>query len=400
MPASGHNVRTRAAGSPDIHFSQETTCMTATAVELVRPSASEAARRILGYDLARSMALLGMMVVHFGLVMAADATQPAWSTMILHGLDGRAAATFVVLAGVGLTLRSRRAVAAEDPRAITPVRATLIRRGLFLLVLGFFNLVIWPGDILRVYGVSLIIAAGLITASDRRLLAAALVFILGFVGLLLKVDYGTNWDWNTLKYHRLWTLKGSVRNLFYDGFRSVFPWTGLLLFGMWLGRRDLRDRAVNMRVVLAAVAAAMLSELVSWWCVSHFRAHPHGMDAETIEALFGTDSMPPLPLFLLSSGGAAVAVIALCVHAAEAWPTAPWLAPLAAMGQMALTWYVLHIILGLGSVLAMGLAASQPLPVGQACGLLFFSAAVLVSWLWKRQFRHGPLEWVMRRVAG
>jgi uncharacterized protein len=320
--------------------------------------------------------------------------------MIMHGLDGRAAATFVVLAGVGLTLRSRRAVAADDPRAVAPVRATLIRRGLFLLVLGFVNLVIWPGDILRVYGVSLIIAAGLITASDRRVLAAALAFVLGFVALLLMVDYGTNWDWNTLKYHRLWTLKGAVRNLFYDGFRSVFPWTGLLLFGMWLGRRDLRDRAVNTRVVLAAVATAMLAELVSWWCVSHFRAHPHGMDAETIKALSGTDSMPPLPLFLLSSGGAAVAVIALCVRAAEARPTAPWLSPMAAMGQMALTWYVLHIVLGLGSVLAMGLATSQPLPVGQACGLLFFSAAVLVSWLWKRQFRHGPLEWAMRRVAG
>ena len=130
----------------------------------------EIGKRILGYDVARALAMLGMIVVHFGLVMAADPTRPAWSAMIMHLLDGRAAATFVVLAGVGLTLRSRRAVAAEDPRAIAPVRATLIRRGLFLLAMGFVNLVIWPGDILRVYGVSLIVAAGLVTASDRRLL--------------------------------------------------------------------------------------------------------------------------------------------------------------------------------------------------------------------------------------
>ena len=40
------------------------------------------------------------------------------------------------------------------------MRKTLTNRGLFLLVVGFVNLLIWPGDILRVYGVSLLIAAG------------------------------------------------------------------------------------------------------------------------------------------------------------------------------------------------------------------------------------------------
>jgi uncharacterized membrane protein YeiB len=70
------------------------------------------------------------------------------------------------------------------------------------------------------------------------------------------------------------------------------------------------------------------------------------------------------------------------------------------MGQMALTWYVGHILLGLGTIVALGWASHESLPVGQACGFLFFSAAVLVSWLWRRRFRNGPLEWVMRRVAG
>jgi uncharacterized membrane protein YeiB len=103
---------------------------------------------------------------------------------------------------------------------------------------------------------------------------------------------------------------------------------------------------------------------------------------------------------LLSSGGAAVAVIAFSVRAAEARPSAWWLGPLVAMGQMALTWYFLHIVVGLGSVAAAGLATSQPLPVAEACGVLFFAVAVFVSWLWKSRFRHGPLEWVMRQVAG
>jgi uncharacterized membrane protein YeiB len=365
-----------------------------------RSPAGAPSGRVLGYDVARSMAMLGMIVVHFGLVMGEDQARPAWAARVMHILDGRAAATFVVLAGIGLTLRSRRAVADGDERAIGPVRATLVRRGVFLLQMGFLNLVAWQGDILRVYGVSLVIAAWLIDAPDRRLLATALAFVAGFLALFAVVDYDAHWDWSTMTYRRLWTPDGLVRNLFYDGFRSVFPWTGLLIFGMWLGRRDLRSRALNTRVLLAAAATAALAELAARVLVSHFRAHPGKMDDGTIKALFGTDSMPPLPLFLLSGAGAAVAVIALCVRAADARPGAPWVAPLAAMGQMALTWYVGHIFIGLGTVDSLGLSGRVPLPAGQACGLVFFAAAVLTSWLWRRSGRIGPLEALMRRLAG
>src|SRR5205823_4075891 len=206
---------------------------------------------------------------------------PPWLARVLGFLDGRAAAAFVILAGVGLTLMSRRAVSAGDPRAAARVRRTVVKRGLFLLALGFVNLVVWPGDILRVYGVSLLLAARLVTAPDRRLLLGVLGYALGFVALLLVLDFEKNWDWATLTYRHLWTPTGLVRNLFYDGFRSVLPWTGFVLLGMWLGRLDLRDPAVNGRVFLAAAAAAVGAEVASWLCVSYFHAHPHGMDAVT-----------------------------------------------------------------------------------------------------------------------
>jgi hypothetical protein len=59
------------------------------------------ADRVLAYEVARSPATLGMAVVHSSLVMAADRTAPAWLAEVLGLLDGRAAATFVSLAGVG-----------------------------------------------------------------------------------------------------------------------------------------------------------------------------------------------------------------------------------------------------------------------------------------------------------
>jgi uncharacterized membrane protein YeiB len=260
-------------------------------------------------------------------------------------------------------------------------------------------LLIWPGDILRVYGVSLFVAAWLITASNRRLLLGALACAAGFVALFLMLDFEKNWDWATLTYHGLWTSAGLVRNLFYDGFRSVFPWTGFLFFGMWLGRLDLRNPAVGRRVFLVAMITALGAEVISWQCVSYFLLHAHGMDAETIKALFGTESMPALPLFLLASGGEAVAVIALCVRLSGERPSRYW-QPLAATGQMALTWYFAHIVLGLGAIVALGLVNSQPLLVAAGCGASFFIVAIIVSWLWKKAFRHGPLEWVMRKIAG
>src|SRR5207237_854354 len=109
-------------------------------------------QRVVGYDVARSLALLGMMVVHFGLVGAEDATTPNWLAWIFGLLDGRAAATFMVLAGIGLTLLSRRAVESGNRQAVARIRGIVARRGLFLLAIGFVNLAIWPGDILRVYG--------------------------------------------------------------------------------------------------------------------------------------------------------------------------------------------------------------------------------------------------------
>src|SRR6266516_176101 len=106
--------------------------------------------RIIGYDLARALAILGMVVVHFALVMSSEPmVEEGWMSRVVGFLDGRAAATFVVLAGIGVTLRSRGAAAgaAHHPKGLARLRSTLLKRGLFLLAVGFLNLIIWPGDI-------------------------------------------------------------------------------------------------------------------------------------------------------------------------------------------------------------------------------------------------------------
>lgn len=64
--------------------------------------------RLDGLDLARFLAFVGMVIVNFKIVMGADAESGDIPGVLTGVLDGRAAATFVVLAGIGLGLAANR----------------------------------------------------------------------------------------------------------------------------------------------------------------------------------------------------------------------------------------------------------------------------------------------------
>lgn len=381
----------------------------ATQVSLERRQ--NAKPRIEGYDLARALAIWGMVTVHFWIVMAFHETRPAWLHWCIEMLDGRAAAIFVILAGVGVSLRtasaqskaaSSSAERLDDQSAgpVAGVRRVLVYRGIFLLIAGILNLIIWKGDILRVYGVSLCVAALLINASNRRLLMAAALFGFGFIALMLLSDYDADWDWETFTYHHLWTVNGTIRNLFYNGFRSVFPWTGLLLFGVWLGRQRLDDQKMRWRVLIGSLGLALFTEILSALLVHSFREHPHGLDDKLIVALFGTVSMPPLPLFLIAAGSTSVAVIATSLFISQRFSEFLPVRALVACGQMAFTWYVLHIVVGLGGLQAFGLEDNQRISIAVASAAGFFVVISLISLVVRSRGHRGPLEWIMRKVAG
>lgn len=63
------------------------------------------------------------------------------------------------------------------------------------------------------------------------------------------------------------------------------------------------------------------------------------------------------------------------------------------------TWYLLHIIIGLGAVVAFGFVQTRPLWIALATTAASFVTAAAFSWAWARRFKLGPLEWLMRRVT-
>ena len=360
-----------------------------------QPDASSG--RILGYDLARGLAILGMVLVNFRIVMAGDRHDPGWLAWLVGQLEGRASALFVVLAGVGISLLTRRARTAGDAVALRAVRGTLLKRAGFLFIAGFLFATLWPGDILHFYGVFFAVGALLCAVSDRWLWSWAAGFAGSFVLLCLLFDYSAGWEWESLTYRDFWTPAGVVRHLFFNGFHPVVPWTAFLLVGLWLGRRDLRDRGQRRRMLWKGVGAVAGAELISWLCAP---PQPPADSSRLTDFLFGTASMPPMPLYLVAAGGAAVAVIALCVGLGERGAGRGWLFPLTATGQLALTFYFAHVVLGLGTLEALGRLEHQSLPFAAASAVACFGVAVAFATLWRRRFARGPLEWLMRRVAG
>ncbi len=92
------------------------------------PVLTEKPQRFIGFDVARCLAFFGMVVVNYKVVMqGTNATSPAWLNDFLGLFSGRAAATFVVLAGVGLALLYK----AKKNQASTPLSRGDIAKSFF-----------------------------------------------------------------------------------------------------------------------------------------------------------------------------------------------------------------------------------------------------------------------------
>ena len=365
------------------------------------PIATEAAAggRIAGFDAARALAFFGMVVVNFEVVMGAGRAGAGWLVGAVGALEGRAAATFVVLAGVGLSLLAGRARSSGEAMELARVRRRLLARALFLFAVGLLYTPLWPADILHFYGIYIAVGALLLRASGRALWGLAALFALAFVVLLLAFDYEAGWDWETLSYGGFWTPAGMVRHLFFNGFHPVIPWTAFLLAGMWLGRQELGDRRARARIGVLAALVLVAAEGLSRLLVSSLSEGASAETTETVGALLGTAPMPPMPLYLLSAGASAFLVIALCASLTAKRPDARWVRPLAATGQLALTLYVAHVLIGMGALELGGMLEDRSLAFAVGSALLFCAASVVFSALWRGRFRRGPLELVMRRMT-
>ena len=363
-----------------------------------------------GIDLARFIAFVGMVLVNYriAIVEGLEGT-PNWVRWILTRIDGRASAMFIILAGIGVSLMSRKARISGDAGAIWGVRKALLKRSAFLFVLGLLFYNVWPADILHFYGFYIAAGVVLLTAPTRRIwwvigivvAAGTLVTYLSSSAVGIIDTEGRPIDpdqpfWIALRNLDFWTASGFVRDLFIDGQHSVLPWLAFFLFGMVLGRMDLRAPAMRRKLFVGGLGTAAACHLISSILTHSQIPEPFGGVASALSV----SPYDPGVLYMLAASGTACAAIAVALVIAARWDGAGWLNAMIVTGQMALSLYLGHILLVLVPLQLLGVLDANPTVLFSVqCSLAFSAIAVAISVAWRSRCARGPLELAMRRLT-
>ena len=256
-------------------------------------------KRIIGIDVARALAVIGMIVVNFKIVIGENGL--SWVKSFVGIFDGKAAATFVVLAGVGLALMTNSAIKNNDKSKLKIVRNRILKRALFLFIIGISYITIWPADILHFYGIYMLIIILLLTSKERTIIISAISLIIVFPMLLPFWNYEIGWNFETLEYQGFWTINGFIRNLFFNGFHPVIPWTSFMLFGYWFGKQDLNNDKFIKKTFWISIISFISIQILSYFSIS-ILSEGNQESAKQLTEILGTNPMPPLPIYMFNGG--------------------------------------------------------------------------------------------------
>lgn len=363
--------------------------------------------RILGLDVARGLAILGMAGAHIGETEAFEWLEPSTWTDLVHG---RSSILFAVLAGISIALMTGRSVLPERER-IPGIRLNLIGRGTVIFVIGLaLEMLNTPiAVILTLYGLLYVAVIPVLRWRPWQLLTGAAVLALVGPALLAL-----------LSAVALSPYGSGIGFVLYGSY-PLTVWMAFVLGGMALGR--LRVDEVRTAVIALAVGVALVvvgyglggigqasglgggsgsSSIIEGdiggegMSPSGWEDYPQALAAAdplgaVLRAVFAVEPHSGGTAEILGSGGFALAVVALCLLLSRPlrWP----LLPLGALGSMPLTAYSAHVL----SVALVGgpggFFSNNGFWAATAVGLL------IATTLWSMFFGRGPLERLVGRGA-
>jgi len=297
--------------------------------------------RVVAVDLARGLALAGMMVAHLAPSPTGDV--PPVSEIMSAG---RAAPLFALLAGVSLSLVQRR-----DPHGVGSIGATCTRGVLLVLAgLSLGTLRDMPVlVILAVYGLLIVVALPLRALATRTLVLLTVAWaVFAPIGLLaLRIHHEPvlvgqpNWT----EIHDPWYLVGQI--MFWGGYPAVV-WMAYVLAGLVIGRLDLTERATatglagaGLVMMVAPLAAAWL-HMRDWTALFAGDVYPYG--PVTWSELWIVGPHTSMPLNVVSATGSAALVLGVCALVVRSDLVRRAAMPVRAAGAMTLTLYSVHVL--------------------------------------------------------
>lgn len=367
-----------------------------------------AGARLTGLDVARCLALLGMVAAH-----VLDTRTPegrlTWHAWLV---EGRASGLFAVLAGVSMVLMSRRTSSAG-----LAARAVLVAA--WGLVLGELDSGL--AVILTYYGVLFLLGLPFLRLGARALFGWACVWVVaGPVASQLVRQHLPVRGAASPAFGQLAHPGHLLSELLFTGYYPCLTWLAYLLLGMAIGRCDLRSRTVHVALVLGGLCVAFLAFVVSRslteqpWVLRRLvpDAGAYG-DVSTADTFVnaissGMHGTTPAggswawllvvaphsgtPFDLLETGGSAALVIGLCLlFVAALRPVAErTVAIVFGAGTMTLSLYSLHVLMRTPRVWP----PEQPSSMGWHVLVLMGVGALFVAAGLK-----GPLEAVLARVS-
>jgi len=345
-------------------------------LKIRKPGATKS--RVAGIDIARAVAMIGMLIAHTVLPQggsggssasnpSADAVVEAvphalsWEFLApLHELvSGRAQATFVILAGLMVGMMAMRATTVSERWRL---RKQLVIRGLILMVIGVAMQAAGMAivQILSVYGAYFLLSPLLLTLRRRTLLAAsAAMALLGPATLLFatqrgwmasvygtmmnassssgssSIDYTARPDyWHNL-ISTFWdNMAMQPAQTIFNGTYPLWPEIALFLFGMALGRTKLSSPTIARVLALGGLAGIVTVPIFASMLTNAF---PHNIYVSMLTDTAGHSGTTACLLYGMS---VASCVLGLALFAARHWPRAT--RPMALLGTWSLTFYLFH----------------------------------------------------------
>jgi uncharacterized protein len=400
----------------------------------------QAKEREIFMDVLRGFAILGIFIANLASFSFYESDLPVEGPYLLGKADhtmafihhlfieGKFYSIFSLLFGWGIALQFKRA-AANDVNALPTVR----RRLLFMLLLGAMHLLIWTGDIVFFYALLGFILLPLRKFSNKTLLITGCILILSPILL-----YWLKMTWPVLNYpsQKFGEIGQHVGDYFFPQYKEIdsreefaaimkeITWwdvlknnlsgffyrysylfqvsrvpkvLGMFLIGYVVGRSDFfknLDQHRKLVYIIIAVgllvgipANYMLAEQMENHMGDYFQMKKNGL-YQTIWYAVGV-----VPLAMAYTG-----IFMLLFKNVTGKKI---LSPLAPVGKMAFSNYIMQSLIGNFVFFGTGLGYMWKVgPVYYTIfGVLVFIGQIIISTIWLKFFNYGPVEWLWRSAT-